>query len=237
MKKRFGYCFLTVVLCLSLVGAVENLVSENINCIFKDSDREESCFNYFSYGAIELPKSEDGSLLQYNCDGKGKCSMTVTGEQGAELKWASSCNELHPRDTMVEIFPRLKSTVINGNDKIITFECNRASFLTRLFSFFASAFDIISSTGKEQLYKNRLGYRDLYYLCYDGTENVLDNSAPICKSPDEWDSEITQKLCKNLCDAGGIKCGYVSSGYSDICLLDEPSKDFEKELRENYSID
>src|SRR3989344_7809967 len=101
-----------------------NYVTETITCKFNDIKTGElltersNCFNSFHYGNIEIPTEEvvseiDGhtytAQLQYQCsNNEGECSITIRGERGAKMKWASFCME-HVQEARIKSWGELVS--------------------------------------------------------------------------------------------------------------------------------
>ncbi|MCW8965752.1 MAG: hypothetical protein OQK82_03565, partial [Candidatus Pacearchaeota archaeon] len=190
--------------------------TEKITCKFENSDDVESCFTYFQNGYV--------NASQYYCEGVGECDTSLTGEEGSQLKWTAGsefCLETH-------------TMVVNGDNKVIEFDCKKPNILKRTFKYLASGYDIISEFGLETFYSNRIGFRDFYYLCSDGTEESQKNEAPVCKFASEWEN-YAEELCKYKCvrHANGLNpCGVKIATSSEMCLMDGSEKDFEGELND-----
>lgn len=217
----------------------DNFVTETITCKFIDPQtgksltEERECFNTFSYGNIEIPTGEfpreDGqgtytTQLQYYCQGVGECSITIRGERGAKMKWSSDCFVDLTNKSYGEYLsnPNL-TTVIDGTEKSIEFECNTKSFMERLL------LKLMYAWYKVFGYVSNPGHRSGYVLCFDGTEIVMENNAPFCKTSEEIFNTLKQK-CENKCDISGFSCGFAVAISYDSCDLDNPERDVKVEV-------
>ena len=72
-------------------------ISEQITCIFKNSDTKQKCY-----------LSEDNS--RFFCSGKDSCVMTVQGYKDEKMIWKSTCGSYIP-------------TIIDGQNENAEFEC------------------------------------------------------------------------------------------------------------------
>jgi hypothetical protein len=190
---------------------VNQIKTETITCVFEESEDVNSCFTYFENGYIDSP--------QYFCQDVNSCEVTIIGEEGGMLKWVAGSDFCSGKST----------TIIDGKNKTIKFNCKKPPIWKRTFKYLASGYDLISALSLETFYKDRIGYRDFDYICSDGSEAAENNDAPICKNHLEW-SESIDTFCKEKCNKEGI-CGTDTAHFNDMCLLDNPSEDFLGDLR------
>ncbi len=92
---------------------------EMVKCQFAGSDGTQGCF------------SEKGS-----CQGVDLCMVPVVGEAGSKITWKSTC-------------PGLKSSVIDGKDKTILFDCGGSlqEHVTCVFSGSTAPLSCVSDKG------------------------------------------------------------------------------------------
>ena len=76
-------------------------ISEQVTCLFKNSDKEQECFI-----ADSSPHVGEGKM---SCKGKDSCVINVTGSDGSKVMWKSTCGHT--------------VTYLDGKDEIAKFEC------------------------------------------------------------------------------------------------------------------
>ena len=175
----------------------ENVVNEQIECIFLESDvlknphtaRPESCntddgrFGCKWTGEV-IEKNINGNIFRY-----AYCIAGVSGEKGAKLLWKSTCGGY-------------ANTVIDGNNEAVQFKC------------------VPSSEVREEQIIGK-GFKYAYWQCYDKTESK--GVSIICESSEVW-QERAKEACKDKCYEDGSKCGVNSFSVSEECYP-EPGRE------------
>ena len=81
---------------------ISNLITEQVTCIFKNSNEVQKCYTI------------DNSFYCSGTKEEQSCGINVSGDNGEELSWMSSCHTYN-------------ITIIDGIDKTIEFDCTQVT--------------------------------------------------------------------------------------------------------------
>ena len=222
----------------------KSLVTEKVNCVFKNSNNENNCY------------SSDGEV---GCSGEGSCSVDVKGIKGKEITWKSSCggyaNTVNDWNDEVAVFdcsaPKTEETVTCyfensvGEQKCYIAEDNSDLYCvgTDSCSIVVGApkgekFTWKSSCGGYQYtfqdWENEKvvfecgngettstsltgGFKVAYWQCYNDEEKK-EGSEGSCKSAGLW-KKYAKEFCNDKCSDG--KCGVNAFSVADDCYSDD----------------
>ena len=177
-----------------------NYVTETITCKFNNPSGIEMCFSYFNSNPVRF--YQDGlpyEKSQYSCEGEDSCSITINQKNGSIIKWIA--HEKCDTTSEENFFGFRETTIIDGVDENVEFDCKRQRPI-------ASLLDILKDFYYNLFSEDKIGYRNLYYLCSDGTEEVIlgDECKPLSEG-----RVYVDVACKE-------KMGMDSSGF-DNCLV------------------